>query len=50
MKREYTAPKFDELGSLHQLTEQTFNKVGSTPDTFTAITNGAVIGSLINSP
>lgn len=46
----YEPPTIERLGSLHELTLQTFNKVGSTPDTFTAITNGVVIGSLVFSP
>ncbi|HEX8067151.1 MAG TPA: lasso RiPP family leader peptide-containing protein [Thermoleophilaceae bacterium] len=46
----YEAPKVDDLGTLRDLTEQSFNKVGSTPDSFTAITNGVVIGSLVSSP
>ena len=47
---QYEAPKVRDLGSLAQITEGTFNKVGSTPDAFTAITNGAVIWSLVPRP
>lgn len=50
MTKSYEAPTVKDLGSLRDLTQQSFNKVGSTPDTFTAITNGTVIGSLTSSP
>jgi hypothetical protein len=50
MVETYVSPEIRELGSLESLTLQTFNKVGSTPDTFTAITNGVVVGSLIHTP
>ncbi|MFL5780462.1 MAG: lasso RiPP family leader peptide-containing protein [Thermoleophilaceae bacterium] len=50
MTTDYEAPAVRDLGSLTELTAQTFNKVGTTPDTFTQITNGAVIGSLVSSP
>lgn len=50
MKKDYEAPTVQDLGSLTDLTAQSFNKVGSTPDSFTAITNGVVIGSLVSSP
>lgn len=46
MRETYVAPEMRELGSLTDLTLQSFNKVGTTPDTFTAITNNIVIGSL----
>jgi hypothetical protein len=46
----YETPAVNDLGSLRELTQQTFNKVGTTPDTFTTITNGVVIGSLVSSP
>ena len=42
----YERPQIREVGSVRELTLQSFNKVGSTPDYFTAITNGIVIGSL----
>ena len=41
---------FRELGTVEELTEQTVNKVGTTSDVFTTVTNGIVIGSLVNSP
>ena len=47
MPKGYEAPKVSDLGSLQDITEQTFNKVGQTPDTFTSITNGVVVGSLV---
>lgn len=50
MKRNYEVPEIRELGSLQELTQQTMNKVGKTPDAFTAITGGVVVGSLIPSP
>ena len=46
----YETPVLRDLGSLEELTRGTFNKVGSTEDTFTVITNGIVIGSLVTSP
>ena len=48
MVSNYEAPAVKDLGSLRDLTEQNFNKVGSTPDSFTAITNGVVIGSVVD--
>ena len=47
MKKSYEAPNVVVLGSLEELTEQPFNKVGTAPDAFTFITNGQVIGSLV---
>ena len=44
-KMTYEAPKLVELGSLEELTEQLFNKVGGTPDG-----HGQIVGSLINFP
>jgi hypothetical protein len=46
--REYEAPKLRELGSLEELTEQSLNKVGPTPDAFTS--NPDIIGSLTPFP
>jgi hypothetical protein len=46
----YEKPTLTDLGSLEELTEGTFNKVGTTADTFTTVTNGIVIGSLVSSP
>jgi hypothetical protein len=50
MAKTYEKPTLRELGSVEEMTEQTFNKVGTTSDAFTVITNGIVIGSLITSP
>jgi hypothetical protein len=50
MSKQYETPAFRELGTLEELTAGTFNKVGTTEDTFTVITNGIVIGSLVASP
>lgn len=48
--KNYESPELREIGSVEELTEQTVNKVGSTPDAFTAITGGAVVGSVIPAP
>lgn len=40
---EYTAPSVTELGSVHELTLQGMNKVGSTPDGFSNIIVGSVV-------
>lgn len=40
----YEPPELRELGSLHELTLQQFNKVGTTADTLSAI-NESVVGS-----
>ena len=50
MNVRYEPPSVRDLGTLVKMTEQTFNKVGTSPDVFTQLTNGAVIGSLTNSP
>jgi len=50
MKREYVQPEIRELGSLVELTEQNFNKVGRASDIYTQLTNGIVIGSLTGPP
>jgi hypothetical protein len=47
---QYEKPAVRDLGSLTELTEQSFNKVGQATDVFTQLTNGVVIGSLVNSP
>jgi hypothetical protein len=46
----YETPSLVDLGTLAELTQGTFNKVGSTSDVFTVVTNGIVIGSLVTSP
>jgi hypothetical protein len=43
----YEKPQVREIGSVRELTLQTFNKIGALPDAFTVITGGAVIGSLV---
>lgn len=48
--RAYESPQIKELGSLQDLTLQSYNKVGGTPDVYSAITNGVVIGSLVQYP
>lgn len=50
MKAGYEPPSVRDLGTLVKMTEQTFNKVGHSPDVFTNLTNGVVIGSLVSSP
>jgi hypothetical protein len=49
-RRVYETPELREIGSIEQLTEQKVNKVGSVSDTFTALTDGAVIGSIVPAP
>ena len=41
---EYQPPAFRDLGSFHERTLQSFNKVGSSPDTLSAI-DPNVVGS-----
>ena len=43
----YEPPSVRDIGTLVQLTEQQFNKIGHTPDVYTTITNNQVIGSLV---
>ena len=50
MSQGYEVPTVQDLGSLEDMTQQTLNKVGQTPDAFTVVTNGVVIGSLVSSP
>jgi hypothetical protein len=50
MSAAYVAPQLVELGSLEDLTAQTLNKVGTTSDLLTSLTNGIVIGSFVSSP
>ncbi len=45
-KLPYRTPEVRDLGSVAEMTGQTFNKVGSASDSFTAVTNGVIIGSL----
>jgi hypothetical protein len=48
--KSYETPEIKDLGTLEELTQQTFNKVGSNPDQFTPQTGGVVVGSLVPSP
>ena len=41
---EYEAPEVRDLGSLTEMTQQSFNKIGLTPDILTSV-NENVIGS-----
>jgi hypothetical protein len=43
----YERPTIRDLGTVRDLTKQSLNKVGSTPDLVTGITNGVVIGSFV---
>ena len=47
---KYEKPAIREIGRVRELTLGTFNKVGVASDIFTQLTNGAVIGSVVNSP
>jgi len=49
MKRPYTKPEISELGSLEELTEQTFNKIGGSVDTFSNQQN-QLVGSVVPFP
>ena len=42
--KPYEPPVVREIGSLKDLTQQSFNKIGTSPDVLTAV-NEAVIGS-----
>ena len=47
MKKQYEAPEIRELGSLKELTQQSFNKVGRGSDMFGQVANSVVISSLV---
>jgi len=49
MSGQYEAPSVSDLGSLAELTAQTFNKVGPSPDVVTQV-NENIIGSLTPFP
>ena len=49
MPKTYVAPRVKDLGSLQQMTAQSMNKVGPTPDVLTQI-NPDVIGSFTPFP
>lgn len=46
---EYAAPTVRSLGSVEEMTMQQ-NKIGSTADAFTVITNGAIVGEVVPLP
>lgn len=50
LKRRYEQPTIRELGSLNDLTQQQYNKIGTATDIYSTLTNGAVIGSLVPAP
>jgi hypothetical protein len=50
MPETYEAPTIVRLGSIHEFTQQTFNKVGPTADVFTQASQDVVVGSLVTSP
>ena len=43
----YERPRFEEIGSVRDLTLQSFDKIGGTPDIFSQVVNGIVVSSLI---
>jgi hypothetical protein len=47
MTNRYERPEIREIGSVRELTRQQYNKIGPDSDIYTALTNGAVIGSLV---
>jgi len=49
MSGEYEAPVVSDFGSLTELTAQTFNKVGPSPDVVTQV-NENIVGSLTPFP
>ena len=46
MAETYEEPELRELGSLHDFTLQSFNKIGPTPDLVTNV-NPNVVGSFV---
>jgi hypothetical protein len=46
VKKEYDAPAIRVLGSLEELTQQSFNKVGHASDVFSTLSN-QIVGSLV---
>lgn len=49
MTDDYQAPAITLLGSIASFTLQTYNKVGQAADIYTALTGGAVVGSVVPS-
>jgi hypothetical protein len=50
MTQHYVKPELRNIGSVAALTAQHFNKIGAASDIYTALTDGAVIGSLVPVP
>lgn len=50
MKREYETPSLRELGSLTELTQQQYNKVGFSTDIYSQQSNNEVVGSIVPVP
>ena len=50
MDKPYSAPKVSTLGTVAELTEQNFNKVGANDDQLTTTTPPIVVGSLTPIP
>ena len=48
MKKEYEAPTLTELGSLRELTQQHFNKIGFAVDSISQ--QSQVVGSMVPVP
>jgi hypothetical protein len=48
--KPYQPPTVKALGTVEELTEQASNKVGPDADIYTALTGGAVVGSLVPAP
>ncbi len=46
MSKPYSTPVITTLGTVRELTEQNFNKVGNASDSFSA--NTPLVGSLVN--
>ena len=49
-KNTYDPPTLVRLGSVHELTQQHYNKIGQASDIYTTLTQGDVIGSLVPVP
>jgi hypothetical protein len=49
VKKDYEAPAIRDLGSLTELTQQQFNKVGATSDLISTVSN-QIVGSLVGFP
>jgi hypothetical protein len=47
VSKPYQPPTIRTLGTVAELTEQQYNKVGSNSDMYTVLTGGAVVGSLV---